>query len=94
MQLSGLVNRDSISICIFDHPGNLNHPPHWMARDYGLYAVNPLGSSVYSEGKEQFNFTLEKGKSVTFKHQVVIIDGTYPVYAEIELLYNRFINSH
>ena len=90
MQLAGVVKNDSISICIFDHPENLNHPPHWMARDYGLYSVNPLGSNMYTDGKEQFNFKLEKGKSVTFKHQVVIINGMNPTPATIETWYNTF----
>ncbi|GJM33922.1 MAG: hypothetical protein DHS20C18_29230 [Saprospiraceae bacterium] len=94
MQLAGMVKEDSISICIFDHPENLNHPPHWMARDYGLYGVNSFGSNVYTEGKEQFNFTLKKGESVTFKNQVVIIDGNYPTSAKIESLYNAFISNH
>ena len=94
MQLAGVVNEDSISICIFDHPDNLNHPPHWMARDYGLYGVNPLGSNIYTKGEEQFNFTLKKGKSVTFKNRVVIISGTYPAPAKIESLYNAFITKN
>ena len=51
MQLAGVVNNDSISICMFDHPENLNHPPHWMARDYGLYSVNPLGSKLVHRRK-------------------------------------------
>jgi Methane oxygenase PmoA len=93
MQLSGIVNHDSISICIFDHPENLNHPPHWMARDYGLYSVNPMGSKLYTEGKEQLNFRLKKGESVTFRHQVVIIDGTNPAPAKIEGWYNEFVTS-
>lgn len=91
MQLAGIVEGDSISICIFDHPDNLNHPPHWMARDYGLYGVNWLGSNIYTNGAEQFNFTLKKGKSATFKNQVVIINGTYPTLGKIEALYNTFI---
>lgn len=92
MQLSGMVNQDSISICIFDHPENLNHPPHWMARDYGLYGVNPLGSNLYTDGKEQFNFILKKGDSVTFKHQVLIVDGMYPSHAKIETWYKDFVS--
>ena len=93
MQLSGMVNEDSISICIFDHPDNLNHPPHWMARDYGLYGVNSLGSKLYTEGKEEFNFTLKRGDSVTFKHQVVIANGMYPSSGKIELWYKDFASS-
>jgi hypothetical protein len=90
MQLSGVVKADSISICIFDHPENANHPPHWMARDYGLYGVNPLGSKAYTDGKEQFNFTLKKGDSATFKHQVVIVDGINPTTSKIEGWYKAF----
>jgi hypothetical protein len=93
MQLSGMVNEDSISICIFDNPDNLNHPPHWMARDYGLYGVNSLGSKLYTEGKEEFNFTLKRGDSVTFKHQVVIVDGMYPSSEKIELWYKDFVSN-
>lgn len=89
MQLSGIIDNDSISIIIFDHPNNVNHPPHWMARDYGLYGVNSLGSNLYTEGKEQFNFVLKKGDSVTFKHQVLIINGS-PSAARIDVLYEDF----
>jgi hypothetical protein len=93
MQLSGVVQGDSISICIFDHPDNVNHPPHWMARDYGLFGVNPLGSKLYTEGKEQFNFMLKKGDSVTFKHKVVIIDGMAVAPLKIDSLYKAFISA-
>ncbi len=94
MQLSGVVKTDSISICIFDHPDNLNHPPHWMARDYGLYGVNHLGSNAYTNGKEQFNFQLKKGDSVTFRHQVLIVDGTDPSPAKIESWYGDFVSQN
>ena len=94
MELTGIIEGDSISICIFDHPDNLNHPPHWMARDYGLFAVDPLGSSAFTNGAEHFNYTLKKDKSVTFKYQVVIINGAYPTMESIESLYNNFINNN
>ncbi|MDA3879539.1 MAG: PmoA family protein [Prolixibacteraceae bacterium] len=90
MQLAGKIDNDSISICMFDHPSNLNHPPHWMARDYGLYGINPLGSNVYTNGKEQFNYTLKKGETVKFTHQVVIINGVNPKTQLIDSLYNNF----
>lgn len=91
MQLAGIVDDDSISICMFDHPNNLNHPPHWMARDYGLYGINPFGSNIYTNGEEQFNFTLKKGESAKFIHQVVIINGISPKKTIIDSMYNRFI---
>ena len=94
MQLAGIVNNDSISICMFDHSDNLNHPPHWMVRDYGLFGLNPFGSNIYTEGKEQFNFTLKKGNSVTFKHQVVIVNGTNPSFETIESMYTKFLSAN
>lgn len=94
MQLSGKIANDSISIMLFDHISNLNHPPHWMARDYGLFAVNSLGSNAYTEGKEQLNFKLKKGASVTFEHQVIISDGILPDLLEIEKKYTDFWSNH
>jgi hypothetical protein len=49
-----------------------------------------LGSNLYTDGKEQFNFKLEKGDSVTFKHQLVIVDGAHPSSSEIEKWYKAF----
>lgn len=92
MQLAGKVSDDSISISILDHEDNLNHPPHWMVRDYGLYGVNPFGSNIYTEGKEQFNFTLNKGESATFKHQVVITHGDVSISKGINDTNENFIS--
>ncbi|MCB0642130.1 MAG: PmoA family protein [Phaeodactylibacter sp.] len=91
MQLTGKVGQDSIAICIFDHPENLNHPPHWMARDYGLYGVNSFGSAVYTEGVEVFNYVLAAGQSASFKHQVVLVEGALPKAEEIEEFYTGFV---
>lgn len=90
MHLAGMVDQDSISICIFDHQGNVNHPPHWMARDYGLFGVNALGSRIYTEGKETLDYVLKKGDSVTFKNQVVIINGSHPAAGVVEEMYAKF----
>ena len=32
------------TIAVLDHTGNPNYPTYWHARDYGLFAVNPLGA--------------------------------------------------
>ena len=94
MQLSGKVANENVSICIFDHKSNLNHPPHWMARDYGLFGVNSFGSNIYTKGKEQFNFTLKKEQSVTFKYQVVILNDSISTPYDIEKMYEDFINNY
>ena len=51
---------------------NVGYPTYWHARDYGLFAANTLGQKVFSEGKNELNFSLKKGESVTFKYRLVV----------------------
>lgn len=73
--LYGKKGADTISIAIIDHPGNVGYPTYWHARGYGLFAANPLGQKVFSNGKEQLNYSLPKGQSVTFRYRVIINAG-------------------
>ena len=73
--LYGKKAGDAISIAIIDHPQNPGYPTYWHARNYGLFAANPLGQKIFSEGKENMNFRLLKGKTVTFRYRVVIASG-------------------
>lgn len=73
--LYGKKGNDSISIVIIDHPKNPGYPTYWHARNYGLFAANPLGQKVFSEGKENLNFRLKKGETVTFRYRVLIAAG-------------------
>ncbi len=75
--LYGKINDDTVSIAIIDHPKNLGQPTYWHARGYGLFAANPLGQKIFSNGKQEFNFKLQKGKSVTFRYRIVIASGKY-----------------
>jgi hypothetical protein len=70
--LFGKLGADSISIVIIDHPKNPGFPTYWHARGYGLFAANPLGESIFSNGKEALNFKLKKGASVIFRYRIVI----------------------
>jgi len=91
MQLKADIKNTPVSLLIFDAPTNVNHPAHWMARDYGLYAVNNLGSASY--GDKRLNFKLSKNQSQTFTHQLVVVDGVELESAEIDSLYEDFVNS-
>lgn len=71
----GKKGGDAISIVMIDHPQNPGYPTYWHARNYGLFAANPLGQKVFSEGKETLNFKLAKGEKTTFKYRVVIASG-------------------
>lgn len=64
-----------ISITIIDHPSNPGYPTYWHARNYGLFAANPLGQKVFSKGSENLNFRLNKGQIVRFQYRVVITSG-------------------
>jgi len=73
--LYGPMNNSVISIVMIDHPKNPGYPTYWHARGYGLFAANPLGQKIFSNGKESLNLTLQKNQSVTFRYRVVIASG-------------------
>lgn len=75
VNLSGQINSENVSVAILDHPENVGYPAYWHARGYGLFAANPLGMKAMSGGKEELNFVLSAGKSVTFKHRIIIYSG-------------------
>jgi hypothetical protein len=70
--LSGMVGFEPVTITILDHPSNPGFPTYWHARGYGLFAVNPLGQKVFSNGKEQLNFSLAPHASATFRYRILI----------------------
>jgi Methane oxygenase PmoA len=72
----GKIGNDSVSITIFDHPGNPNYPTFWHARGYGLFAANPLGEKIFTNGKSSLNLKLKKGESVQFRYRIIIQNGS------------------
>ncbi len=73
--LFGQKDQQPVSIAVIDHPKNPGYPTYWHARDYGLFAANPLGQAVFSNGKEHMNLTLKPGEAVTFRYRVIIGSG-------------------
>jgi hypothetical protein len=70
--LSGSVGDEPVTITILDHPGNPGFPTYWHARGYGLFAANPLGQKIFSNGKEELNFSIAPHESVTFRYRILI----------------------
>ena len=70
--LSGKTGDEPVTVSILDHPSNPGFPTYWHARGYGLFAANPLGQKVFSNGKEELNLTLEPNQSVTFRYGILI----------------------
>jgi hypothetical protein len=89
MNLTGVMDNHPINVAIFDHPSNVSYPSYWHARGYGLFAVNPLGAKVFSNGKDVRNLTLKKGESVTFRYRTLIADKNI-TKAELDLMQSKF----
>ena len=73
--LYGRKQQDTLSVVMIDHPSNPGYPTYWHARGYGLFAANPLGQKIFSNGKETYNFHLRQGESTTFRYRIVIAAG-------------------
>lgn len=73
--LRGNVGSEPVTITILDHPANPGFPAYWHARGYGLFAVNPLGAKIFSNGKDEREFTLAPHEGATFRYEVLIREG-------------------
>ncbi|GAB3887983.1 DUF6807 domain-containing protein [Spirosoma agri] len=83
MNLTGTIDGEAVSVVLLDHPQNVGYPTYWHARGYGLFAANPLGPAVFTDGKSPaLNYTLPAGKSVTFRYRLLIQSGN-PTNASI-----------
>ena len=72
----GNVDGEEVGIAIFDNPHNLRHPTTWMARGYGLFAVNPFGlREFYHNSKLDGSYTIPSGGSLTLRYRVLIHNG-------------------
>ena len=85
VSLAGRVGNEDVTVALFDRPENPGAPTYWHARGYGLFAANPLGQAVFSNGKETLNFTLAPGAPATFRWRLAILSRNAGA-AEIEAL--------
>lgn len=88
--LSGTIDAKDVTVVIMDNPTNIGYPTYWHARGYGLFAANPLGQKIFSDGKEELNFTLKPHKNVTFDYRIEIISGK-PDKEFLDTEYSNFI---
>ncbi|MEK6782158.1 MAG: PmoA family protein [Bacteroidota bacterium] len=90
--LQGKKNGETISLEIIDHPTNVGYPTYWHARGYGLFAANPLGQKIFSEGKEELNFSLKKGEKRSFQYRIVVHSGSALTKEELNQRADDFSN--
>ncbi|WP_232825720.1 DUF6807 domain-containing protein [Algoriphagus litoralis] len=76
VNLSGEINGEKLSLAIVDHSQNPGYPTYWHARGYGLFAANTLGQKALSAGREELNFKLADGESVTFRYRILVNSGS------------------
>lgn len=70
--INGKKDGKDITVAIIDNPSNPGYPTYWHARGYGLFAANPLGRKVFSNGRETLNYSLAPQQKTTFKYRVVV----------------------
>lgn len=93
--LYGKMKNDSISILMMDHSKNIGFPTNWHARGYGLFAANPLGEKVFTNGTAERNLKLEPNQSVTFRYRTVIASGGTTLSKKfIDVLQKDFESAH
>lgn len=94
MNLYGNFADEKVSLVICDHPENISYPTYWHARGYGLFAANPLGAKDFTKEKQELNFTLPPGKSVTFKYRILLNSGNHLTESEINTYADDFASSY
>jgi hypothetical protein len=84
--VSGKINDENLTVAIFDNRANYNFSAaSMMVRPYGLLALNPFGRKAYEPNAEVRKFVLEKGKSIKFKHRLIIyLEKVAPEKIEVD----------
>jgi hypothetical protein len=91
--LTGKVGDEPVTVSIFDHPQNPGFPTYWHARGYGLFAANPLGQKIFSNGKEELNFSLAPHATVTFRYRILMSSAILTPEAT-EAAYSDFLAAY
>jgi hypothetical protein len=86
--LAGRLGEEDVTLTILDDPRNPGAPTYWHARGYGLFAANPLGQKIFSNGKEELSLKLAKGASATFHYVLVIASEKFEA-TKVEALYKE-----
>ncbi len=89
VSLAGRLDGEDVAVVIFDHPDSQGHPTRWHARDYGLFAANPLGTKDFDPEAGSLDHVLEAGHSYNFRYLVAVYEG-HPSSERIQRDYQRF----
>ncbi|MGH9352009.1 MAG: PmoA family protein, partial [Terriglobia bacterium] len=88
----GRARAATVGVAIFDSPRNFGHPTYWMARGYGLFAVNPFGIRAFTgDPHRDGSYTVAAGQSLTLRYRVLIHEGDY-LQSRVPQAYQRYAN--
>ena len=88
--VSGRIGEEDVTVAMFDYRKNHNFPSRMMVRGYGLLALNPFGQKLFDPKMEERKFTLSKGRSMTFRHCLLIM----PEKASAETIEKQYHSSN
>lgn len=91
--LNGVVEGDSVSVVILDHPDNVGYPTYWHARGYGLFSANPLGQEVFSDGEQKLRYELADGESTTFRYRILVHSGSGLNGSQMKAAHQQFVSA-
>ena len=90
MSLAGVVDDEPVSVTMFDHPTNVGYPTFWHARPYGLFAANPFGQAVFTDGETELGYELGADDAIEFRYRIAI-DSTHPDPQELDERHDAFV---
>ncbi len=90
--LRGKVGNEPVVLVFMFRPDSHNSPPHWHARGYGCFAVNPFsGRGMYSNGKLPPQITsMQPGDTINLKYRFLVYSGEL-TQEELEHQYNLYL---
>jgi hypothetical protein len=91
LALSGDLDGAAVTVSIHDHPSNPDHPTHWMARPYGLFAANPLGRAAFEADSPPLDYTIDEGAETTFRYRLFVQSGR-PTPEALAATHDRFVD--
>ncbi len=72
VKLSGKIKNESVDVILLDHPSNVPHPPYWDVSAGGLFAINPLGAKVYTNGEKYLGMEIPAGNSAIYRYRLIV----------------------
>jgi hypothetical protein len=87
---SGSIGDEKVGVTMLDHPDNPRHPVRWHVRNYGLFAANPFGISVFTNDKSMNGSqTVEPGKALRYRYRVIVHPGDVNTI-DIPAMYTKY----